>query len=175
MKFAQPAGSSLGLAGGYAVTAAWSDTNVLRSHVELDNHVANGFKLEAIATLHPDQLARKSVLLAAHYKQPGVHSRTFVDLFNGPSVTSGAVLGRDGFLAGSEVSYDVKNARISRYDFGVGLATSDYTLALLALSNLSVYKACYHHMASPSVQVAGSAVYDPARSSDVAVEVGAQK
>lgn len=176
---AQPASSSpLGLVaagGGYAVTAGWSDANMLRAHVELDNHVANGFKLEAITTLQPDKLTRKSVLLAAHYKQPGVHSRTFVDLFHGPSVTSGAVLGREGFLAGAEVSYDVKNARISRYDLGAGFATEEYTLALLALSNLSIYKACYHHLASPSVQVAGSAVYDPVRSSEVAVEVGAKK
>lgn len=65
---------------GTTLTQSWSTSNVLRSHVELENQIAKGLKLELISTLVPDKQA-KNVVIASTYKQPGVHTRQHLDLF----------------------------------------------------------------------------------------------
>ncbi|MCO5576075.1 hypothetical protein L7F22_029882 [Adiantum nelumboides] len=65
---------------GTTLTQAWSTSNVLRNHVELENHIAKGLKLELVTTLVPDKQS-KNALIASTYKQPGVHTRQHLDLF----------------------------------------------------------------------------------------------
>lgn len=88
---------------GLTVTQAWSTTNVLRNHIELENHLAKGLKFEAISTLVPEKQA-KNALLSTTYKAPSVHARNFVDVFKGPLVTADVVVGRDGILLGAETA-----------------------------------------------------------------------
>lgn len=65
---------------GISLTQAWSTANVLRNHVELENHIAKGLKLDLVSTLIPDK-GTKNALLASTYKQPGLHTRQHLDLF----------------------------------------------------------------------------------------------
>jgi voltage-dependent anion channel protein 2 len=65
---------------GTTLTQSWSTSNVLRSHVELENQIAKGLKLELISTLVPDKQSKNAVI-ASTYKQPGVHTRQHLDLF----------------------------------------------------------------------------------------------
>ena len=65
---------------GVTVTNAWTTANIIRNHVELENHVAKGLKFEAISQLQLEKQT-KNIVLASIYKQPGVHTRQHLDLF----------------------------------------------------------------------------------------------
>lgn len=65
---------------GLTFTQAWTTSNILRTEVELDNQIAKGLKLDLTTSLLPDK-GHKSALLNAVYKQPGLHSRAFLDVF----------------------------------------------------------------------------------------------
>ncbi|PWN28996.1 putative mitochondrial porin [Jaminaea rosea] len=144
---------------GFALTQAWSTANVLRNHVELENHIAKGLKLELISSLLPDKQA-KNALFASTYKQPGVHTRQHLDLFKGPTFTADAVVGKDGFLAGAEAAYDVKGGKVSRYNLAAGYQAPEYAITLQGLGNLSTYSASYYHRVNADIEAGARATYD---------------
>ncbi|UZJ56838.1 hypothetical protein CBS101457_006158 [Exobasidium rhododendri] len=157
---------------GTTLTQSWSTSNVLRSHVELENQIAKGLKLELISTLIPDKQAKNAVV-ASTYKQPGVHTRQHLDLFKGPTVTADAVLGRDGFLAGAEATYDVKDGKLSKYNLAAGFHAPEYAVTIHALGNLSLYSASYYHRVNPDIETSARATYDTkGPASQVNLEVG---
>jgi voltage-dependent anion channel protein 2 len=65
---------------GLAYTQAWTTSNILRSQLELENYMAKGLKLDLTTALNPDK-NQKSAIMAATYKQAGVHGRAFLDVF----------------------------------------------------------------------------------------------
>jgi voltage-dependent anion channel protein 2 len=133
---------------------------------------AKGLKLELISTLIPDKQA-KNALIASTYKQPGFHTRQHLDLFKGPTVTADAVLGRDGFLAGAEATYDVKDGRLSKYNLAAGFHAPEYAVTLHALNNLNLYTASYYHRVNPDIETSARATYDTkGPASQVNLEVG---
>ncbi|CAO1613121.1 unnamed protein product [Parajaminaea phylloscopi] len=157
---------------GFTLTQAWSTANVLRNHVELENHIAKGLKLELISSLLPDKQA-KNAIFASTYKQPGVHTRQHLDLFKGPTFTADAVVGRDGFLAGAEASYDVKGGKVSKYNLAAGYHAPEYAVTLHGLGNLSTYSASYYHRVNADIEAGARATYDSkSADSKVNLEVG---
>jgi len=159
---------------GLTFTQAWTTANVLRTEIELENQVAKGLKFDLATTLLPEKGA-KSALLTATYKQPGLHSRAFLDLFKGPTFTADTVVGRDGFLVGAEASYNVTEGRVTRYSGAVGFSAPEYAVALHGLGNLTTFAASYYHRVSPDVEAGAKAIYDTkATTSGVNLEVGAK-
>ena len=65
---------------GLTLTQTWTTTNVLRTQVELENQIAKGLKFDLNTALLPEK-GSKSALLTANYKQPGIHTRAFLDIF----------------------------------------------------------------------------------------------
>jgi voltage-dependent anion channel protein 2 len=65
---------------GLVFTQAWTTSNVLRSQVELENYITKGLKLDLTTSLLPEK-SQKSAIVAATYKQPGLHGRAFLDVF----------------------------------------------------------------------------------------------
>ena len=65
---------------GLVFTQAWTTTNVLRTQVEAENHLAQGLKFDLSTSLTPEGTG-KSALMSTVYKQPGLHTRAFLDLF----------------------------------------------------------------------------------------------
>lgn len=65
---------------GLTFTQTWTTTNILKTQVELDNQIAKGVKLELATALTPNT-GSKSALFTTTYKQPGLHTRAFLDIF----------------------------------------------------------------------------------------------
>lgn len=91
----------------------------------------------------------------------------------GPTFTADTVLGRDGFLLGAEASYNVTEARVTKYSAALGFSAPEYAVTFHGLSNLSTFAASYYHRVSPDVEAGAKAVYDTnATSPAVGLEVG---
>jgi voltage-dependent anion channel protein 2 len=65
---------------GLTLTQSWTTSNILRTQVELENQIAKGLKFDLSTSLLPEK-GTKSAMLSAMYKQPGLHSRAFLDVF----------------------------------------------------------------------------------------------
>ena len=65
---------------GIVFTQGWTTSNVLKTQVEAENHLTKGLKFDLSTSLLPDS-GKKSALLTTTYKQPGLHTRAFLDLF----------------------------------------------------------------------------------------------
>ncbi|KAH9948896.1 eukaryotic porin/Tom40 [Amylocystis lapponica] len=159
---------------GLVFTQAWTTSNTLRTQVELENQIAKGLKIDLSTALTPDS-GSKTALLTAAYKQPGLHSRAFLDLFKGPTFTADTVLGRDGFLVGAEASYNVTEGKVTRYATAIGFSAPEYAVALHGFGNLTTFAASYYHRVSPDVEAGAKAIYDTkATTQGVSLEVGAK-
>ncbi|EAU86031.2 voltage-dependent ion-selective channel [Coprinopsis cinerea okayama7 len=159
---------------GLTVTQAWTTSNVLRNQVELENQLAKGLKLDLTTSLAPEKGA-KTAVLGGVFKQSGLHTRAVLDLFKGPTFTTDAVVGRDGFLAGAEASYNVTEGKVTRYAAALGYNAPEYAVTLHGLNNLSTFTASYYHRINRDVEAGAKAVYDPkATHGGVALEVGSK-
>ncbi|KAL4069888.1 eukaryotic porin/Tom40 [Scleroderma yunnanense] len=157
---------------GLVFTETWTTANVLKSHLELENYLAKGLKLDFTTSLVPDT-GNKSALFNVIYKQSGVHTRGALDVFKGPTFTADTVFGRDGFLFGAEGAYNVTEGKVSRYAAAIGYNAPEYAVTVHGLNNLSTFAASYYHRVSPDVEAGAKAVYDTkSTTSGVSLEVG---
>ncbi|GJE99839.1 porin [Phanerochaete sordida] len=159
---------------GLVFTQAWTTTNFLRTQVEAENHLAQGLKFDLNTSLAANGTG-KSALITTTYKQPGLHTRAFLDLFKGPTFTADTVIGRDGFLLGAEASYNVTEGKVTRYAAAVGFSAPEYAVTLQGLNNLNLFSASYYHRVSPDVEAGAKATYDTkGTTQSVHLEVGAK-
>ncbi|KAI0789603.1 eukaryotic porin/Tom40 [Abortiporus biennis] len=157
---------------GLVFTQAWTTSNVLRTQIEAENHLAKGLKFDLATSLLPDS-GKKTAVFTSTYKQPGLHTRAFLDIFKGPTFTADTVIGRDGFLLGAEASYNVTEGKVSRYAAAVGFSAPEYAVTLHGLGNLSTFAASYYHRVSPDVEAGAKAIYDTkATTQGISLEVG---
>ncbi|KAL8780598.1 MAG: hypothetical protein Q9213_006395 [Squamulea squamosa] len=155
---------------GFTVTQAWTTANVLNTKLEFDNQIANGLKAEVAADFIPSSKNIGAKINLA-FKQPNFHGRAFVDLMKGPTANLDAVLGREGFLVGAEAGYDIEKAAITRYAAAVGYSVPQYSAAITASNNLSVFSAAYYHKVNSEVEAGAKATWDSKGSSNVGLEV----
>ena len=95
--------------------------------------------------------------------------------YQGPTFTADTVIGRDGFLVGAEASYNVTDAKITKYAAPIGYSAPEYAVTLHGLGNLSTFAASYYHRVSPDVEAGAKAIYDTkATTQGVSLEVGAK-
>lgn len=161
---------------GIVATQVWTTSNALRTQLELENQFAKGLKLDISSVLLPEKGPKSaSALVNAVYKQPGLHTRAFLDIFKGPTVTADGVVGRDGFLIGGESSFDVQKGAITKYAAAIGYSAPEYAVTLHGLGNGKIFSASYYHRVSADVEAGAKAVYDTkATAGGVALEVGAK-
>ncbi len=155
------------------LTQAWTTANALDTKVELDNTLAKGVKGELLTHFLPSSKAM-GAKLNMHFKQPNVHARAFFDLLNGPTAHVDAVLGHEGFLVGAEAGYDVQKAAITKYSAAVGYTLPEYTAAITATNNLSVFAASYYHKVNAQVEAGAKATWDSKGSNNVGLEVASK-
>jgi len=144
---------------GLTITQAWTTYNALDTKIELDNTIANGLKAEVLTQFLPSS-GGKGAKVNMHFRQPLFHARAFFDMLKGPSFNGDAVVGHDGFLAGAEVGYDVKDGRITKYSAAVGYQAPEYSAAITATNNLNIFAASYYHKVNPLVEAGAKATWD---------------
>jgi len=158
---------------GLTLTQAWTTFNALDTKIELDDTIAKGLKAEVLTQFLPDKNG-KGAKLNIHFKQPVFHARGFFDLLKGPSFNGDVVVGHDGFLAGAEVGYDVTAGKITRYAGAAGYSVPEYTAAVTATNNLTVFAASYFHRINAQVEAGAKATWDSKGSSQPQLEVASK-
>ena len=68
--------------------------------------------------------------MGSEYRMDCLLARSSLDLYSGPTVQADVMTGSKGFLGGIEVSYDVSQAKLSKWSYGVGYVQSEYALTL---------------------------------------------
>ncbi|KAL8693676.1 MAG: hypothetical protein Q9218_001533 [Villophora microphyllina] len=158
---------------GITLTQSWTTTNVVNTKFELDNQIAKGLKAEFAADFVPSSKDLGAKLNLA-FKQPLFHARAFFDLTKGPTANVDAVFGREGFLVGAEAGYDVQKAAITRYAAAVGYAVPQYSAAITASNDFSVFSAAYYHKVNSEVEAGAKATWDSKGSNNVGLEVASK-
>lgn len=158
---------------GLTLTQAWTTNNLLDTKVELDNKIAKGLKAEVLTQFKPSS-QDFDAKLNLHFKQPNFHARAFFDVLRGLTANIDAVLGHEGFLVGAEAGYDVQKAAITRYSAAIGYTVPQYSAAVTATNNLSVFAASYHHKVNSEVEAGAKATWDSKGSNNVGLEVASK-
>ncbi|KAG4305853.1 hypothetical protein PORY_000763 [Pneumocystis oryctolagi] len=159
---------------GFNFSQNWTTNNALNTKIELEDHLTKGLSADISTTLFLSSNT-KNAKLGLGYKQPTVNIRTLVDLFKGPTFLGNIVIGKDGFLAGANIIYDILNGSITNYAASIGFIQPQYSVAVQATQNLSVFSASYYHRVNALTEVAGRMIWDTKRpSSMVSLEVGAK-
>lgn len=158
---------------GLTLTQAWTTANALDTKLELDNNIAKGLKAEILTQYQPAKQS-KGAKLNLYFKQPNLHARAFFDLLNGPTANLDAVLGHEGFLVGAEGGYDVNKAAITKYSAAVGYSVPQYSAAITASNNLSLFSASYYHRVNAQVEAGAKASWDSNSGNAVGLEVASK-
>ncbi|KAL2001873.1 hypothetical protein VTN02DRAFT_1085 [Thermoascus thermophilus] len=158
---------------GLTLTQAWTTANALDTKLELDNNIAKGLKAEVITQYLPGSQS-KGAKLNLYFKQPNLHARAFLDLLKGPTANFDAVLGHEGFLVGAEGGYDVQKAAITKYSAAVGYSLPQYSAAITATNNLSLFSASYYHRVNAQVEAGAKATWDSKTGNTVGLEVASK-
>ncbi|KAL9038180.1 MAG: hypothetical protein Q9214_005388, partial [Letrouitia sp. 1 TL-2023] len=166
-------GKYVDAASGLSLTQTWATTNTLSTKFELDNNIAKGLKAEVATDFIPTS-QNFGAKLNLYFKQPNFNARAFFDVMKGPTANIDAVLGREGFLVGAEAGYDVQKAAITKYSAAVGYLVPQYSAAITATSNLSVFSASYYHKINSEVEAGAKATWDSKGSKNVGLEVASK-
>ncbi|RWQ97363.1 outer mitochondrial membrane protein porin [Paecilomyces variotii] len=158
---------------GLTLTQAWTTANALDTKLELDNNIAKGLKAEVITQYLPSSQS-KGAKLNLYFKQPNLHARAFFDLLKGPTANFDAVLGHEGFLVGAEGGYDVQKAAITKYSAAVGYSLPQYSAAITAGNNLTLFSASYYHRVNAQVEAGAKATWDSKAGNTVGLEVASK-
>ncbi|KAI0845954.1 hypothetical protein F5Y00DRAFT_151876 [Daldinia vernicosa] len=158
---------------GLTLTQTWNTANALDTKVELADTLAKGLKAESIFSFLP-ATQKKGVKLNLTFKQSAFHGRAFFDLLNGPTANVDAVIGHEGFLAGASAGYDVQKAAVTGYSAAVGYIAPQYSAAVTATDNLSVFAASYYHKVNSQVEAGAKATWNSKSGSAVGLEVASK-
>merc|ERR1712000_691372 len=80
----------------------------------------------------------------------------------------------EGFFAGASAGYDVNKAALTAYSAAVGYAAPQYSAAVTASDNLSVFAASYYHKVNSQVEAGSKATWNSKTGNTVGLEVAAK-
>ncbi|KAF7535261.1 hypothetical protein G7Z17_g13232 [Cylindrodendrum hubeiense] len=158
---------------GLTLTQTWNTANALDTKLEVSDSLAKGLKLEGLFNFLP-ATAAKGAKFNLHFKQPGFHGRAFFDLLKGPVANVDAVVGHEGFLAGASAGYDANKAVLTAYSAAIGYAAPQYSAAITASDNLSVFAASYYHKVNSQVEAGAKASWNSKTGNTVGLEVASK-
>ncbi|KAI0387012.1 eukaryotic porin/Tom40 [Hypomontagnella monticulosa] len=158
---------------GLTLTQTWNTANALESKIELADSLAKGLKAETIFSFLPVN-QNKGAKINLTFKQSAFHGRAFFDLLKGPTANVDAVVGHEGFLAGASAGYDVQKAAVTGYSAAVGYLAPQYSAAVTATDNLSVFAASYYHKVNSQVEAGAKATWNSKSGNTVGLEVASK-
>ena len=158
---------------GLTLTQTWNTSNALDTKLEVNDTLAQGLKLEGLFNFLP-ATAAKGAKFNLYFRQPGFHGRAFFDLLKGPTANVDAVVGHEGFLAGASAGYDVNKAALTAYSAAVGYTAPQYSAAVTASDNLSVFAASYYHKVNSQVEAGAKATWNSKTGNTVGLEVASK-
>jgi voltage-dependent anion channel protein 2 len=158
---------------GLTLTQTWNTANALDTKLEVADTLAKGLKLEGLFNFLP-ATAAKGAKFNLHFKQSNFHGRAFFDLLKGPTANVDAVVGHDGFLAGASAGYDVNAAKLTSYNAAVGYAAPQYSAAVTASDQLSIFAASYYHKVNSQVEAGAKATWNSKTGNTVGLEVASK-
>lgn len=113
---------------GLTFVEKWNTDNILKAEITLDDAVLKGLKIALDSSYSPAS-GKKSGLLKTSYKHDKFVLNTDVDLdLAGPVVHNSLTIGHLGWLLGLQTSFDTAKSQLTRNNFAVGYAASDFTL-----------------------------------------------
>jgi hypothetical protein len=77
-----------------------------------------------------------------------------LDIYNGPLISAEFSTGKGGFLFGSDASYDVRGAKLSKWGYAAGYVDSDYALTARGVTNCSGLELSYYQKLNSDTEVA---------------------
>ncbi|KAI0479869.1 eukaryotic porin/Tom40 [Xylaria cf. heliscus] len=158
---------------GLTLTQTWNTANALDTKIELADSLAKGLKAETIFQFLP-ATNNTGAKLNLTFKQSAFHGRAFFDLLKGPIANVDAVIGHEGFLAGASAGYNVQKAAVTSYSAAVGYVAPQYSAAITATDNLSVFAASYYHKVNKDVEASAKAVWNSKSGNNVGLEVASK-
>ncbi|KAI1341360.1 hypothetical protein F5Y15DRAFT_354320 [Xylariaceae sp. FL0016] len=158
---------------GLTLTQTWNTANALDTKIELADQIAKGLKAEGTFSFLPATQA-KGAKLNLFFKQSAFNGRAFFDLLKGPTASIDAVIGHEGFLAGASAGYDVQKAAVTGYSAAVGFHAPQYSAAITASDNLSIFAASYYHKVNSQVEAGAKAVWNSKSGNAVGLEVASK-
>lgn len=158
---------------GLTLTQTWTTTNALDTKIEVSDSLAKGLKLEGLFNFLP-ATAAKGAKFNLIFRQPGFHGRALFDLLKGPTANVDAVVGHEGFMAGASAGFDVNKAAVTTYSAAVGYVAPQYSAAVTATDNLSVFAASYYHKVNSQVEAGARATWNSKTGNTVGLEVASK-
>jgi len=113
---------------GLTLTEKWNTDNILASELAVEDKFLAGLKVGVKGSFAP-QSGKKTCTVTGAYKVDNVHVNTDLDVdYAGVTVHGAAVLGYQGWLAGSQLSFDQRLGKLTKTNFAVGYQTPEFIL-----------------------------------------------
>jgi len=112
---------------GLTFTEKWNTDNTLGTEIAIQDQIAKGLKITVDSTFAPET-GKKTGIIKTEFKHDSAAINADVDLNAGPTVHGSAVCGYLGWLAGYQMSFDVSKSKLTRNNFSLAYAASDFNL-----------------------------------------------
>lgn len=148
---------------GVTIVQSYTTASLLDTKVELRDVVAPGVQVDLQNLWNPSKAASATQKLTLAFKNPNIHSRTFINYAQASGnidAVVDVVAAHEGFLVGGEAGYDLQKAAVTKYSVGLGYQTPSYVANLTATQNLSIIAATYYQKVNAATEVSAKVGYD---------------
>jgi len=136
---------------GVTLKEKWNTDNNLNTEITAEDCLAKGLKLSVNSTFAP-QTGKKNAVVSTAYKADAFNVNCDMDYNGGsPLVNAAAVLAHQGWLAGTQLSFDTSKSKLTKTNFALGYTNSDVVLHS-HVNDGQVFGASVYQKVRPDVQ-----------------------
>jgi len=113
---------------GMTLKEKWNTDNILSSEVTVEDKLLQGLKTGLVCSLAP-QSGKKTGSIKSAYKMDMMHLNADVDIdYAGALFHGSGVVGYQGWLAGTQLSFDPSKSKLTKTNFAIGYSTPEFIL-----------------------------------------------